>query len=116
MLDAELAVTHVEVRRIEELSELQVLATDAEGRRWDFTLGTDAEGRCCDFPTEPRLKKLVGEKVANVVASAAGELRLEFSDGTVLRGSPHPDAEGWEIRCDEDPILVGSPGGGVFGL
>jgi hypothetical protein len=115
-LDAQLSVTHVEVSEIEQTSELQVLATDAEGRRWDFTLGTDAEGRRWDFPTEPRLKKLVGEKVSNVVASAAGELRLEFSDGTVLRGSPLSDSEAWEIRCDEDPILVGAPGGGVFAL
>jgi hypothetical protein len=115
-VDAQQAVTHVEVIQIEQESELQVLATDDDGRRWDVTLGTDAEGRRWHFPTEPRLKKLVGEKLSNVVASTAGELRLEFSDGTVLRQSPLPRVEAWEIRCDEEPVLIGAPGGGVIVL
>jgi hypothetical protein len=54
----------------------------------------------------------MGQEVVQVVALAAGELRLEFSDGTVLTKSPHPMFEAWEIRCDQDPVLWAAPGGG----
>jgi hypothetical protein len=89
-------------------SELQILADDAEGRHWDFTLGGGV--------TDSSLERLIGQKIVQVVAVAAGTLRLQFSDGTKLSASPYDDAEPWEIRCDEDPLLVGAPGGGVFAL
>jgi hypothetical protein len=96
------------VTRVAGQSELQILADDAAGRRWDFTLGAGV--------ADSSLERLIGQKVVQVVAVAAGTLRLRFSDGTELSVSPHDDAEAWEIRCDEDPLLVGAPGGGVFAL
>jgi hypothetical protein len=89
--------------------ELQILATDAEGGGWDLTFGVGA--------TRPSLQRLVGESLSKLVALATGELRLEFSDGTVLRVSPRGRAEAWEIRRDGVPILIGAPtGGGVVVL
>jgi Family of unknown function (DUF6188) len=103
MLEAgELLVTSAQ-----EEPERQIFATDAKGRSWDLTLGTDTTGSS--------LQKLVGERITKVVALAAGELRLEFSDGTVLTVVPRDDAEAWEIRRNDDPVLIGAPtGGGVI--
>ena len=101
-LDAERLV----VTCVKREPELHVLATDARGRAWDFMLGNRATAG------EPNL---VGEKVSDVVASAAGELRLEFGDGTALNVSPLDDAEAWEIRCEGESVLLGAPtGGGVI--
>ena len=90
------------------MTELQVLADDAKGQRWDFTLG--------DEPTKSSLEHVIGQEVVQVTALAAGELRLQFSDGTEVSVSPRDDAEAWEIRCDENPLLVAGTGGGLFGL
>lgn len=92
------------VTRVEREPELQVLATDAKGRAWVFMLGDRAK--------EAGQPNLVGEKVSDVVASAAGELRLEFSNGTTLGVSPLDDAEAWEIRWDGESVLIGAPAGG----
>jgi Family of unknown function (DUF6188) len=97
------------VTSAQEQPELQIFATDPKGRSWDLTLGTDTTGFS--------LQNLVGERVTKLVARAAGELRLEFSDGTVLSVSPRDDAEAWEIRREGDPVLIGAPtGGGVIVL
>jgi Family of unknown function (DUF6188) len=87
--------------------ELQIVANDSQGRRWNFLLG--------DGTTEASPQDLVGQRISKVVALAAGELRLEFSEGTVASVGPRDDVEAWEIRCDEESVLIGAPtGGGVI--
>jgi hypothetical protein len=95
------------VMSVEDEPEVRILANDAEGRRWEFTLG--------DGATKSSLQNLIGQKVLKVVALAAGELRLQFGDGTDLSVSPRDDVEAWEIRCGGESVLIGAPtGGGVI--
>jgi hypothetical protein len=93
---------------VEDEPALRILANDTEGRRWEFTLG--------DGATKSSLQDLIGQNVLKVVALAAGELRLQFGDGTDLSVSPRANVEAWEIRCDGESVLIGAPTGGVSSL
>jgi hypothetical protein len=101
-----LVVTSAEKRTFGGGSDFQILATDAQGRRWEFRIGAGG--------IAGSREDLMGLEVVQVVALPAGELRLEFSDGTALTQSPHPRFEAWEVRCDEDPLLICAPGGGLI--
>lgn len=70
-------------------------------------------------PDEPEqlapLLTLVGRAAETLTATAAGELELTFSDGTVLVSRPDARYEAWQIQGGgalEGLAYVSQPGGG----
>lgn len=52
------------------------------------------------------------QRVKSVVATEAGELSVEFENGSTLRAGSHEKYESWEVAAD-DALIVALPGSGV---
>lgn len=62
---------------------------------------------------------LVGTGLRAIRVSRAGDLRIEFADGSALEVTPHPAYEAWEIRGADSlaglAYLCGPGGGSPWG-